>query len=479
MCLQIHLNSFCQVSQVQRKTESPTNGQTAGLAEISKRSEISDSEHSGDDDFLNWKLSAVDFESPAKLQSILGQEHQEYSSQEETEISMDDGYLLQNQQHSALGQWAERDVSSQPRQFYPEPKFQFRTSGIDPRILAQQAQAGASPSVEFSVPITQFLYVPSISTSEFPSIQASFGDIKHGKLQAMNFIQRTIGVSEKRLQVTCILLLKEWAYIAQQRKIVRNGVLDEQWNLNQQQRPSLRFNLVIGFARKLDKMFKIWVVNTAWMTCRKNIHLTCTMQILSVNFWVWKSAVLQHVALEKVGDEIRCAQVVGRAVYEAHITVKGNRELTERDMRGYTSLLRRAVTVHTWLQSPIVRHRRGDEAATKPRSFYGWKDVLRDSKLIRLHHRVEQIESLLAQEPTSTRIHEPAARIESASPSKFDRACLENLSREMLLSLGREDDDELQERIVMLLQIVAEVNQSSDALTAYDQVAESSAFQTI
>ena len=81
---------------------------------------------------------------------------------------------------------------------------------------------------------------------------------------------------------------------------------------------------------------------------------------------------------------------------------------------------------------------------------------MQDNKLLQLHQRVQQIETFLAQVPELS----IGGEGQKSSGSKFDRACLENLSRDMLLSLGREDDDELQERMVMLLQIVAEVKQS-------------------
>ena len=433
-----------------------------------------DSDISGDEDFLTWKLSAVDFESPAKLQSILGHEqHDDSSLADAGDDAMEscvDGHLEDSQGITLTPSNLVSEPTLQPDTLLSrshllqpllrpdaEPKFHVLTTSS--RREPQRLLADCVTSVEFSVPLTQFLYVPSISSNDFPSIQASFSDKDCKMTEAINPLHGYIAtLYGKRLQVTCIVILKEWAYIAQQRRLVRSGVVDEKWQ--QQQRPSLRYNLVIGFARKLDRMFKIWVVHAAWMTSCRNIHLLSNKQILSSVFTSWKFAMIQTVNSARVQTELLCARAVSRSIHGALTTIKHCNDLTERDMRGYTSLLRRAVAVSSWLRVPVLF--RDDTVTIIARAFFAWKDVLRDGKLMHLHNRIEQIESWLAAEPAVVANHGDLGRAKTAETSKFDRTGLESLSRDMLLSLGREEDDELQERIVMLLQIVTEVNQSTD-----------------
>ncbi len=124
--------------------------------------------------------------------------------------------------------------------------------------------------------------------------------------------------------------------------------------------------------------------------------------------------------------------------------------------RGCKNLLGHSLAVSAWLRSP-TGSQKFDYAAIA-RAFYLWKDTLRDSKLVQLHQRIEQIEAYLASEQAQLPVIDGAR----SGGAKFDRICLEKLSREMLLSVGRGDDDELQERIVMLLQIVTEVNLATD-----------------
>jgi hypothetical protein len=440
-------------------------------AEASSHAELSlsiGSDLSGDE-VLNWRLSGVDFESPAKLKIILRQsdESEPISSQEQSENRLgsagDELYAPSANEDSEVGSlWSadREDLAVQARPLPdPEPKFRFQPKVTNGHHRKPTVTHGMS-SVEFSVPLTQYLYVPSISTSDFPLIQASFSDIEGRRTEGVvgtSHCGQWDSVGARRIQISCILLLKKWAHIARQRGIVRNAAADDEWNRRQHQ-----YNrLVLGFGRTFDKFFKVWVVYAAWKTSCKSLSLLCTRQISGIVFLQWKAVSRENAFLEQTEQLKRSVRTVTIAAHEAHVAMSSCGEIIAWDMWGYTNLLCRSVSVRSWLRSPTPSESRRLIFSAIPRAFFSWKDAVRDSKLVQLHWRIEQIEALLASEPDAQTQQRVIDSVGSRG-AKFDRICLEKLSREMLLSVGRGKDDELQERIVLLLQIVTEVNQAAD-----------------
>jgi hypothetical protein len=436
-------------------------------AEVPAHIELSssiDSDLSGDE-VLNWRLSGVDFESPAKLKIILRQSDgsEPISNQDEKSENGpagDELYAPSADGESEVGSlWsASREdfaVLARPLPD-PEPKFRFHPKLTNGHHRRPTVTHGTS-SVEFSVPLTQYLYVPSISTSDFPLIQASFSDIDAERTEGVVVTPlrgQWDSVGAQRLQMSCVLLLKEWAHIARQRSIVRKAVADDEWNWLYH--PS-QHESFLGFGRHLDKIFKFWVVYAVWKTTCKNLSLFCTRQLAGIVFLQWKAVSCHNAFAEHTEELRRSVHAVTRAAHVAHVATRGCGGVMARDMRGSANLLCRSISVRSWLRAPSDL-RKLDSAAL-PRAFFSWKDALRDSKLVQLHWRIEQIEALLAE--PAAQVQQPITGSVESGGSKFDRICLEKLSREMLLSVGRGDDDELQERIVLLLQIVAEVNQAT------------------
>uniref|UniRef100_A0A7S0QH67 Uncharacterized protein n=1 Tax=Cryptomonas curvata TaxID=233186 RepID=A0A7S0QH67_9CRYP len=439
-------------------------------AEVSAHTELSssiDSNLSGDE-VLNWRLSGVDFESPAKLKIILRQsdESELISTQDEhseDRSAGDELYAASANGDSEVGSlWAanREDFAVLARPLPdPEPKFRFHPKVTNGHLRRPTVTHGTS-SVEFSVPLTQYLYVPSISTSEFPLIQASFSDIDGERTEAAVVTQLREQwdlAGAQRLQISCILLLKDWAHIARQRSIVRKAVADDEWYWRQHQHKS-----VLGLRRHLDKIFKCWVAYAVWKTSGKSLSLLCTRQLAGIVFLQWKAVSCENAFVEQMEELRTSVHTVTRAAHLANVATRSCGEVIG-DMRGYsgyTNLLCRSMSVRSWLRAPTSGDSRKPDSAVLPRSFFSWKDTLRDSKLVQLHWRIEQIEALLSE--PAAQAHQPLIGSGASGGAKFDRICLEKLSREMLLSVGRGEDDELQERIVLLLQIVTEVNQATD-----------------
>ncbi len=441
----------------------PTINATADYgAKASAHTELSsstDSDLSGDE-VLNWRLSGVDFESPAKLKILLRQS--EGSEPISTQDTQSDNRSAGDKlfEPSANGDSSNREdfaVLARPLPD-PEPKFRFHpkvTNGH--RDLRKPTVTHGTSSVEFSVPLTQYLYVPSISTSDFPLIQASFSDIEGERIEGVvsPLHEQWDSVGAHRLQTSCILLLRDWAHIARQRRVVRKAVADDEWSWRQHQHKS-----VLGFGRHLERMFKFWVVFAVWKTSCNTLSLLYARQLAGSVFLQWKTLSCENAFAEQSEELRRNVYAVTRAANLVHVANRSCGEVMAGDMLEYTNLLHRLISVRSWLRAPTAGDSHKVDSAALPRAFFSWKDALRDSKLVQLHWRIEQIEALLSEPAAQSQ--QPVIDSFSSGGAKFDRICLEKLSREMLLSVGRGEDDELQERIVLLLQIVTEVNLATD-----------------
>ena len=349
----------------------------------------------GTEQVLNWNLSSVDFEIPARFQFLASCDREPGESSVRADTCSDSTPGGQAVSQS-FDQSKEMAI---PAGFSPPKHQAAMRNGKDVRTSPQHNVKAASPmckdeqvaspqvtSVELSVPITQFLSTFDFLTAPRSPIRKRASDAA----SLFAYLPLDFQKSSLRRRVvlrTCADLLEDWRYIAFQRRKLRKTLqLTDSLQLDQSTFVDV---IQVGQCRRLEHALLVLQLHAARGRCTKCLCRQMDQALRGCCLRWWRLSCIEAREASGVEAELQLLHAI-HSVHRA--TVRG----PTAGPAVYAAAQRAPLLLRA-----AMRWRSGRSGARAPDvgvigALSRWKDVVRDSKLLKLHRRIHEVEAYVS-----------------------------------------------------------------------------------